>query len=240
MKILIFDMDGVLVDPTESYRGALVDTVEHFAGVRPEHDEIVAIKNEGGYNDNTLVAERIVRRLGSNVPYDELLRYFRLRCWGASGDGSTPDARMRRERWLVEDGLFERLRRTHRLAIYTGRGMRSARFTLDRFTDASLFDPIMTVDQVERGKPDPEGLFKILESTKAREALFVGDNADDANCARAAGVPFVGIAADSSARREETVAMFEALGARAVIGSVNELEGLPGTELQSVEAEVRV
>ena len=41
MKLLIFDMDGVLVDPTESYRGALMDTVEHFAGVRPEHDEIV-------------------------------------------------------------------------------------------------------------------------------------------------------------------------------------------------------
>ena len=95
MKLLIFDMDGVLVDPTESYRGALIDTVEHFAGVRPEHDEIVAIKNEGGYNDNTLVAERILRRLGSDLPYDEMRRYFRLCCWGANGDGSTPEARMR-------------------------------------------------------------------------------------------------------------------------------------------------
>lgn len=238
MKVLIFDMDGVLVDPTESYRGALMDTVEHFTGVRPEHDEIVAIKNEGGCNDNTLVAERILRRLGSEVPYDEMRRYFRLCCWGANGDGSTPEARMRRERWLVEDGVFERLRRTHRLAICTGRVMLSALSTLDRFADRAVFDPIMTVDQVKHGKPDPEGLFKILELTKASEALFVGDNADDANCARAAGVPFVGIAAERSVRRQETVAMFEALGARAVVASVNELEGFLGMEFKLAQAEV--
>ena len=238
MKLLVFDMDGVLVDPTESYRGALMDTVEHFAGVRPEHDEIVAIKNEGGYNDNTLVAERILRRLGSDISYDEMRRYFRLCCWGPHGDGSTPDARMRRERWLAKDGVFEGLRRTHRLAVYTGRVMRSARFTIDRFTDRAMFDPVMTSDQVSRGKPDPEGLLKILESTAASDPVYVGDNADDANCARAAGVPFVGIAAEGSARREETVAIFEALGARAVIRSVNESESLLGTEFRSAEAEV--
>lgn len=238
MKLLIFDMDGVLVDPTESYRGALIDTVEHFAGVRPEHDEILAIKNEGGYNDNTLVAERILRRLGSDVSYDEMRRYFRLCCWGPNGDGSTPEARMRRERWLVEDGVFERLRRTHRLAVYTGRVMRSARFTIDRFTDGAMFDPVMTSDQVSRGKPHPEGLLKILERAGASDPLYVGDNADDANCARSAGVPFVGIAAEGSARREETVALFEALGARAVIRSVNELEAVLGTRLPQVETEV--
>jgi phosphoglycolate phosphatase-like HAD superfamily hydrolase len=32
VKILIFDTDGVLVDPAESYRGALLDTLEHVAG----------------------------------------------------------------------------------------------------------------------------------------------------------------------------------------------------------------
>ena len=32
MRVLIFDMDGVLVDPTDSYRQTLIDTVAHFSG----------------------------------------------------------------------------------------------------------------------------------------------------------------------------------------------------------------
>ena len=30
--MLVFDMDGVLVDVTESYRETIVQTVEHFTG----------------------------------------------------------------------------------------------------------------------------------------------------------------------------------------------------------------
>ena len=32
--VLVFDMDGVLVDVTESYREAIAQTVEHFTGAR--------------------------------------------------------------------------------------------------------------------------------------------------------------------------------------------------------------
>jgi phosphoglycolate phosphatase-like HAD superfamily hydrolase len=46
---------------------------------------------------------------------------------------------------------------------------------------------------VERPKPFPDPLFKILAQFKAapRQSLFVGDSEVDENTARAAGVPFV-------------------------------------------------
>ncbi len=31
-QVLVFDMDGVLVDVTDSYRETIVRTVEHFTG----------------------------------------------------------------------------------------------------------------------------------------------------------------------------------------------------------------
>jgi hypothetical protein len=37
--ILIFDMDGVLVDVTESYRETIAATVEHFTGRRPTNEK---------------------------------------------------------------------------------------------------------------------------------------------------------------------------------------------------------
>ena len=32
--VIVFDMDGVLAEVTESYREAIVQTVEHFTGTR--------------------------------------------------------------------------------------------------------------------------------------------------------------------------------------------------------------
>jgi HAD superfamily phosphatase len=55
---------------------------------------------------------------------------------------------------------------------------------------------------------------------------YAGDTVDDARSARAAGVPFIGIAAPSGLRREELVALFRAEGARAVIGDINEIEAV--------------
>jgi phosphoglycolate phosphatase-like HAD superfamily hydrolase len=64
-----------------------------------------------------------------------------------------------------------------------------------------------------------------MEKHPEAEPVYVGDTVDDARAAKAAGVPFVGVAAVDAHFREETVALLEAEGARAVVESVNELEG---------------
>ena len=51
---IVFDMDGVLVDPERSYRQTVVETVAQFA---PQHaritlGEIEDYKNLGGYNND--------------------------------------------------------------------------------------------------------------------------------------------------------------------------------------------
>ena len=53
----------------------------------------------------------------------------------------------------------------------------------------------------------------------------MGDNIDDCRSAQSAGVRFVGIAAPDTPRHEETKALFQQLGAEAVLESVNDLEG---------------
>ena len=54
----------------------------------------------------------------------------------------------------------------------------------------------------------------------------MGDNIDDGRCARAAGIPFVGVAAANVPRREEIVRLFQQEGARAVVENINELESV--------------
>ena len=221
MRVLIFDMDGVLVDPTGSYRETLIETVAHFSGERITQERIVEIKNRGGYNDDCMIARDVLRELGVDIGYDEVHVYFEQLFWGTGNNGM-----ILRERWLVDTGVLSRLASSHRLAVYTGRPERAARFTLDRFASGTAFDPVVTSDHVENHKPAPDGLLRALEQLPGSEPLYVGDNIDDGRCARAAGIPFVGIAAANAPRRDEIVSLFEQDGARAVIESVNELESV--------------
>jgi phosphoglycolate phosphatase len=51
-------------------------------------------------------------------------------------------------------------------------------------------------EDVERAKPHPEGLLRLLEAHRVapEQALMVGDTGADSGCAGAAGVPFVAVA----------------------------------------------
>lgn len=218
--VVVFDMDGVLVDPTETFRRALIDTVRHFSGATITQDDIVRIKNGGGFNDDSEIALLAIREAGFDPDMQEIRTFGRALYWGDNADGYIRD-----ERWLVEPGLLERLAATRRLAIFTGRGMQSATHTLRRFCPQVGFDPIVTHEQVENLKPAPDGLLLIRRAVPDRDMVFVGDNVDDCRSARSAGVRFVGIAAPGTPRHEETKDLFNQLGAEAVLESVNDLEG---------------
>ena len=220
-QMLVFDMDGVLVDPTETFRRALIETVRHFAGVRISQSDIVRIKNGGGYNDDSEIALLAIRSAGVTADLSEVREYGRALYWGDNSNGL-----VRNERWLVRPGVLERLADIRRLGIFTGRGNKAAHHTLNRFCPAIEFDPIVTNELVERLKPAPDGLQYVQRAKPGTEIVFVGDNIDDCKAAQAAGVRFVGIASSATPRRRETRRLLEKLGAEAVLDNVNELEGI--------------
>ena len=64
-SLIVFDMDGVLAEVTESYREAIVQTVEHFTGQRIAREFIQQYKNAGGWNNDwAALAEDLGRSRG--------------------------------------------------------------------------------------------------------------------------------------------------------------------------------
>jgi HAD superfamily phosphatase len=216
--VLVFDMDGVLVDVTESYRETIRQTVRHFTGREIGHERIHELKNAGGWTNDWALAHRIIRDF-VEVSYEAVVAHFQSIFLGSGDDGL-----IRRERWVAEPGLLEGLDRRFRLAIFTGRPRAEARLTLARFASQLTFDPLVGDEDVRQGKPAPDGLQKIAALTGASPAWYVGDTVDDAASARAADVPFIGIAAAGSPRRAELVSLFHARGAAAVVEDINQLE----------------
>jgi len=220
-QVLVFDMDGVLVDVSASYREAIRRTVEHFTGRLVDHARIQDYKNRGGFNNDWDLAHALIREFGLEVAYPEVVGRFQRIFLGEDGDGL-----IRCERWIPRPGLLERLAERFRLAIFTGRLRQEARITLGRFAGGLRFDPVVAHEDVERPKPAPEGLVKIAAAAGGARLCYIGDTVDDARCAQAAGAAFLGIAAACNPRREELAGLLFREGALAVIEDVNRLEDL--------------
>jgi HAD superfamily phosphatase len=217
--LLVFDMDGVLVDVTESYRETIAQTVEHFTGAKLTNEQIQDYKNQGGWNDDWKLSHHIVAAAGVAAAFEEVKAYFQSIFLGNGSDGL-----MQRERWVAKPGALERLNHAFRFAVFTGRPKEDARLTLDRFAPELLFDPVIGMYDVERHKPDPEGLLRILQENSGSTVFYVGDTVDDARAARAACVPFIGIAAPSNPLYIDLVFLFQEEGAYAIVDDINYLE----------------
>ncbi|MEO8097115.1 MAG: HAD hydrolase-like protein [Acidobacteriota bacterium] len=221
-QIVVFDMDGVLAEVTESYRQAIVETVEHFTGQRIERDSIQAYKNAGGWNNDWALSQKIAADLGVEVPYQTVVDYFNEIFIGPNhGDGL-----IQRETWFPQPGMLERLSKRFGIALFTGRLQYEADITLRRFAPDIKFDPMLCAEHVTNSKPAPDGLLDIQRARPGAKLWYIGDTVDDARSARAAGVAFIGIVSQHHSTRAEILRLFAAEKAVAVVENVNEIEGV--------------
>ena len=218
-QVLIFDVDGVLVDVHGSFHRTIIDTVRYFTGRRVTYAQIHEWKNQPGYNDDWKLTTDWVRALGHEVTYEEVFARYNRIFWGKNGEGN-----VRRERWLVSPRDVARWARRYELAIFTGRSRQELSHTFDAWPGREHFRRVITAEDVKRGKPDPEGLLHVLEGRSPAVALYLGDNIDDAAAAQAAAVPFVGVLPAGSLAHRKRAAGLRKLGAIRILHHVRELD----------------
>jgi HAD superfamily phosphatase len=228
--VLVFDMDGVLVEVSRSYREAIVETVRHFTGDTVSQDLIQDFKNAGGWNNDWLLSHKFIADRGKQVEYPEVVAYFNEVFLGENGNGL-----IRYEQWMPKEGMLQRLSQRVQLAIFTGRAKYEADVTLERYARDIRFDPLITDELVANPKPAPDGLEMIQQRYPDATIWYLGDTVDDARSAQAAGVPFVGVSTPHNPRHAEIASLLKELGAFAVIDDINQLETLVE---EAVEARV--
>ncbi len=204
----------------ESYRESIVQTVKHFSGREISREQIQDYKNQGGWNNDWSLTQRILHDLGAEVDYESVVDQFNKFWVGDEGR----EGLVARERWIGAPGLFDRLAEKCQFAIFTGRTRWETKITLNRFAHGITFYPIICADDVTLAKPDPEGLLKIREWNSDRRLLYLGDVIDDARSARAAEVPFIGVIESGRRDRDLVAAQFLDEGALAIIDDINQIE----------------
>jgi HAD superfamily phosphatase len=219
MDVILFDMDGVLIDVSGSYHRTARETAGFFLKRRVSEAEILDYKQRGGLNNDWDLVERLLCDRGIRIEREMLVRVFQAAYRGRSWNGN-----IRFERWLAEQGLLEDLSAHARLGIVTGRPREEALYALDRFQSSDLFETVVVMEDLppDRGKPFPGGILLALSRLGGGRAVYLGDTVDDMRAARGAGIRPVGVRAPGCPPAGGRRRLIEA-GAETVLGSVNQI-----------------
>ncbi len=217
MKALLFDMDGVLVDVSRSYRWAIQECVQRLSGGNVSLRRIQEYKNRGGWNDDWALTRRIIEEMGGCADMDRVIEIFQEIYIGDHFNGL-----IRREKWLLEYTEVALLAERYPLGIVTGRPRAEAAYTQARFKMEPYFQVCVTRDDLPkgRGKPDPCGLKKALSRLGCCSGYYVGDSVDDMKAAVGAGLDPIGVIppGERGTRLEERLRQS---GARVIIKDIN-------------------
>ena len=177
-KAIIFDLDGTLVNDVEVHLEAWKKAMEDL-GRRPTEEEVEAYRRAVGKS-----LKDILRDIYGEVDEDFYQRVRELK-------NKHFRELIGKVRPIIKRDVLEELKKGYKLAVFTSTNAQTARDLLRAAKIEDLFDAIVTADDVERAKPDPEGLLIAMRRLGCEDAIFVGDTVFDEETARRAGVRFI-------------------------------------------------
>lgn len=217
--LIVFDMDGVLIDVENSYRLAIKKTFEHFSGQELLTEKIQEAKNLGGLNNDWDLTEYLLEQSGILIEKNLIIEKFQEFYFGQNGEGF-----IQNEELLICKNILKNLAKNHQLAIFTGRPRKEALFTLEFFGIRNLFSKVISMDDLDTDlqKPNPYGLFMIMSKLQPKSIFYLGDTIDDMQAAVSAKIHGIGVLT-----KQNKSGVFKKLlktnGAMVVLNNVNDI-----------------
>ncbi|MCQ2547368.1 MAG: HAD family hydrolase [Clostridia bacterium] len=171
---LVFDFDGTLMDTNSVIIESWQHTYRTFTGHEGDMDYILNTFGEP--------LETSMENAFPDVPVDESVKVYRT--WH------------REHFWDmielfpgVEEMLKEAKARGYKVGIATSRVEVTLYQGLEKYGLMDYFDEIITAEEVENHKPDPECILKVLDKLQSppENAAMIGDSKLDMMCAHNAG-----------------------------------------------------
>lgn len=189
--IVIFDIDGVIRDVSNSYRKAIADTVEEFTdgGWRPTMEDLDNLKSEGIWNNDWEASQELTYRYFEaldktrdevDLNYDRIVKYFQERYRGKRPE--LFDGYIANEPLLLTPNYFEQLRNNQiGYGFFSGATSGSAEFVLKQ--RLKLENPVLVAMEDAPSKPNPTGMFQVIDlietATAKSPVFYLGDTVAD-------------------------------------------------------------
>ncbi len=180
---LIFDMDGVLVDVSESYREAIKRTAGYFLKRNVLMSEVNEIKNKTGMNNDWDATYALINKPA--ISYEAVKSYFQTLYLG----GDENIGLINNEKLLISKQKLQLLKNKYKkLGIATGRPKEEAGYVIKKNKLEKIFDCVITLEDVANGKPSPDSLLAVIKKLGLKKTVYIGDSLSDIIAAEAAGI----------------------------------------------------
>ena len=172
LSCLVFDVDGTLVDNANLIIQLFQEIVLKYLGRKITRQEVISLWGPPG--------DEIFK---SVFPSDILIPAWNEFLSRYNTIHPT-------EGFFTIDQLNDMKKKVQYLAIFTGKSRKTMVMTLQKLELIDIFDIILTGNDVERSKPYPDALFRIINvlSLNKAETLFIGDSPLDIIAGKAAGI----------------------------------------------------
>ncbi|MDI6801462.1 MAG: HAD-IA family hydrolase [Thermodesulfovibrionales bacterium] len=182
IKLIIFDLDGTLVDSSIDICNAINYAIKPY-GVQPiTVQETISLVGEG----ITRLMEKVIEREGISADRDELTERF-LKYYSSHLIDNT----------TVYPGVIETLKKlnNHKKAVISNKREVLSIRTLDELGILEYLDLVVGSDTMAERKPSPVPLQYAMEKLGAApdETVIVGDSNFDIEAGKAAGIKTVAV-----------------------------------------------
>jgi len=192
--LILFDIDGVIRDVSNSYRKVIRKTVKHFCFWEPSIFEIDEIKNEGIWNNDwDLSLELIKRHISKNKfninppSREKLVEYSENLYFGKKSQKNLENwtGLIKNEKVIIEKNIFSELTKNKILwGFVSGAEKLSAKYILEN--KLKLINPPLVAMGDAPSKPDPKGFIYLAKKLLNQElgfssppVAYVGDTVAD-------------------------------------------------------------
>jgi len=181
-RLLVFDLDGTLVDSKEDLANAVNVALESFDLPPLPNPVIYSYVGDGA---SALILRALPKEKADLLPevLDRFLEYYRRHLLDTTR--AYPGVAGALRKWA---GIY-------RMAVLTNKGVEMTREILSGLSLDGHFFEVRGGDSFGTKKPDPEGLLHIVREAGAdpREAVMIGDSRNDVLAGRAAGAVTCGV-----------------------------------------------
>jgi phosphoglycolate phosphatase len=184
-KMMLFDLDGTLVDTAPDFRNSVNYMLEHYSEPLVTLEEI---RDWVGYGGRELIRRTMLAKKieFDDAKLDTMLELFLSHYTENIDDDSKLYDNVKETLVFLKDNNIT-------LSVCTNKDEKLSNTLLEKLDVLHLFDYLVGAHTFEKRKPHPMPILKTLEhlNMSKEEAVMIGDSITDLKSAQGAGIPIV-------------------------------------------------